>query len=123
MRSVGLLTVSLLLCACGGASDGSDSAVVASAGTPGVQQHTIVVDKPVGGTIASGPAALDCGSKCAASFDAQSEVMLIATAAPGYIFEGWTGPACTTSLTRCGVNMVADVRVGASFKAVGDSGY
>jgi hypothetical protein len=121
MQRVVWLTISLLLCACGGAPDSADEQ--GATGASGLPQHLVVVEKPLGGTVSSGPSRIDCGSVCSARFDAGSEVQLKAIAAPGYLFDSWTGSACSTAQTICALNVVGDLHVGAVFKTLAQAGY
>jgi hypothetical protein len=66
------------------------------------------------GTVTSDPAGIDCGSTCAASFDAGSHVTLTATAAAGSVFTGWSGGGCS-GVGPCVVTLGADITVTATF--------
>jgi alpha-tubulin suppressor-like RCC1 family protein len=69
------------------------------------------------GSVVSSPAGIDCGSTCSASFNADSQVTLTATAASGSSFTGWTG--CDgASGTTCTVTMSAARSVAATFDKV-----
>lgn len=66
-------------------------------------QHTLSVIKAGsgGGTVASSPSGIECGSTCSAAFEETEEVTLTATANSGSSFTGWSGVAaevngCTT---------------------------
>jgi hypothetical protein len=57
-----------------------------------------------GGLVSSGPAGLNCGSTCSASYTGGTAVTLSATPAAGSTFTGWGGAcggtgACTATLT------------------------
>ncbi|AMY10650.1 Fibronectin type III domain protein [Luteitalea pratensis] len=48
-----------------------------------------------GGTVASSPAGIDCGTTCAAALPRGTPVTLAASAAPGHRFVGWLGADCS----------------------------
>jgi hypothetical protein len=56
--------------------------------------YTVAVGKVGSGTVASSPAAIDCGSTCSASVASGTSLALSATAGTGATFIGWSG-ACT----------------------------
>jgi hypothetical protein len=67
------------------------------------------------GTVAGGP--INCGAACSANIDSGTAVTLIAAAASGSTFAGWSG-ACTGTGT-CAVTMTADRAVTATFTQTG----
>ena len=66
------------------------------------------------GTVASTPDGIDCGATCSADFTYNSSVTLIATAATGSTFTGWSGAGCSGTGT-CVVTMSAARSVTAAF--------
>lgn len=68
------------------------------------------------GTVTSDPAAISCGAGCAASFPRFSQVALLASAAPGSTFEGWTGD-CTGLSDACQFTLQGDSLVDAAFSS------
>jgi len=66
-----------------------------------------------GGSVVSGPAGIDCGTTCGASFDVGTTVTLTATADANAKFDGWSG-ACSGGVT-CVVTMSAAQSVTATF--------
>jgi len=66
------------------------------------------------GSVSSSPSGIDCGVSCSASFSGGTVVSLIATAAPGSYFAGWSG-ACSGS-DSCSVTMDAAKSITAIFK-------
>jgi Tol biopolymer transport system component len=65
------------------------------------------------GTITSNPAGIDCGATCSASFDHNTSVTLMATAATGSTFTGWSGACTGTGI--CSVIMDSARSVTANF--------
>ena len=70
-----------------------------------------------GGTVTSGPAGIDCGSRCSAVFAEGTHVTLSAAPAGHSRFEGWSG-ACATASTTCTVTLNANTSVTATFVAL-----
>jgi hypothetical protein len=66
------------------------------------------------GKISSSPAGLTCPSRCSAPFKAASNVRLRASAAPGFVFSGWTGSCRGKS--ACVVKLNGNRAVRATFK-------
>lgn len=66
------------------------------------------------GTVTSEPAGLSCPGICAAGFGEGSAVTLIASAAPGSVFTGWSGDCAGTAPT-CVVTMSGASSLGAEF--------
>ncbi len=85
----------------GGACTGTDACVVrmqaASTVTAAFAANQLTVSKPGtgGGTVTSGPAGIDCGATCAASFPAGTSVTLTAAPDPTSLFGGWNVAGCT----------------------------
>ncbi|MDT7688208.1 MAG: hypothetical protein QOJ70_3860 [Acidobacteriota bacterium] len=67
------------------------------------------------GSVASAPAAIDCGKTCTAKLAQGTRLTLTATPATGVKFTGWSGACSGTSLT-CSVVMSKDTQVQANFK-------
>jgi hypothetical protein len=80
-----------------------------------VVQHSLTVSEngSGSGTVTSSPAGLNCGSTCAARFDAGTVVTLTASPAAGSAFGGWSG-ACGSSAT-CMVTLNSDQSITATF--------
>jgi List-Bact-rpt repeat protein len=66
------------------------------------------------GTVSSAPSGISCAPSCSASYVARTQVMLTASPAPGFAFEGWSG-ACTGINLTCALNMIQDANVTATF--------
>jgi hypothetical protein len=66
------------------------------------------------GTVSSGPDGLNCGSTCSTFFDENTLVTLVATAAQGWVFAGWSG-ACEGAGLTCSVTLTQAHHVGAAF--------
>ncbi len=67
-----------------------------------------------GGVITSTPAGINCGTQCASSFAAGTQVTLTQAANPGFVFTGWGG-ACAGTTTTCVVRMTATKTVTATY--------
>jgi hypothetical protein len=95
----------------------SDTAITATFNA--LPKETLTVDKAGGGsgTVTSSPSGIDCGSSCSAAFDQGTEVTLIAMAAKGSKFAGWSGGGCSGT-GNCTVTMSSAVTVTATFKLV-----
>jgi hypothetical protein len=82
----------------------------------------LVISKSGSGSVSSVPAGIDCGSTCAATFNAGTSVTLSALASPGSTFAGWSGGGCQGT-SPCTVNVTKDgVQVEAPFTLTGDVG-
>jgi aryl-phospho-beta-D-glucosidase BglC (GH1 family) len=68
------------------------------------------------GTVTSSPTGINCGSTCSASYNSGTSVTLMASAATGSSFGGWSG-ACTGTATSCTVSMTAARSVTATFNS------
>jgi hypothetical protein len=66
------------------------------------------------GSVVSAPAGIDCGAVCSLTVEPGTQVTLMATAASGSEFAGWSG-ACTGSTATCTVAMTAAQAVTATF--------
>ena len=66
------------------------------------------------GTITSTPAGINCGSACSYGFSPNTNVSLVAEAAPGSTFTGWSGGGCSGTGT-CMVTMTTALSVNANF--------
>jgi DNA-binding beta-propeller fold protein YncE len=79
--------------------------------------HTLTVTKSGEGegVLRSEPAGIDCGSACAAEYDAGAEVTLTATPTSGSVFSAWTGCPAPSGPT-CTVALGTDQIVGAEFE-------
>ncbi len=78
---------------------------------------TVVKSGSGSGVIASSPVGIDCGESCSAGFKVKTSVILTAMAAPGSIFEGWSG-ACTGNASTCTVLMKKAKSVTARFALI-----
>ncbi len=90
--------------------------VTATFGTspPPPVQLTVSKSGAGSGTVTSAPAGINCGTTCAASFPAGSQVTLSAAAASGSSFGGWSGGGCSGTAT-CVVTLSAATTVTATF--------
>jgi hypothetical protein len=100
------------------------SASAASCVHPYCPSYTLTVKKTGdgAGTVTSSPAGIECGAKCAASYEEGTVVTLTAKAAGGSTFNGWSGGGCHHGGKTCTVTVTADTTVTATFKSKGKSG-
>jgi len=68
------------------------------------------------GTVTSSPAGLDCGSTCSLYFFSNQTATLSQSAAPGWVFTGWSGDCTGTGV--CSLPMTTARVVGATFAQV-----
>jgi hypothetical protein len=84
-----------------------------------VPLHALSIAKAGSGSGDVAGAGIDCGSTCAADYDEDTEVTLLATASTGSRFAGWSGAGCSGSgAGTCTVTMTAARSVTATFVAV-----
>ncbi len=69
------------------------------------------------GSVQSSPQGISCDAPCSGSFDDGSQVTLIATAAAGSAFAGWSAAGCSGT-GACTLTMSADQAVTATFNAL-----
>jgi subtilase family serine protease len=74
-----------------------------------------------GGTVASSPSGINCGSTCFAPYNSGTLVTLTATPNAGSYFSGWSGGGCSGAGT-CTVTMNAAQIVTATFATIGPPG-
>jgi uncharacterized repeat protein (TIGR02543 family) len=91
------------------------------------QANVLAVTISGNGSVSGGSGAINCGSGaniCSANFAAGATVSLVATAATGATFVGWTG-ACGGSATTCTVSMNQSKNVTATFSGgtTGSGGF
>ena len=67
------------------------------------------------GTISSTPLGIDCGITCSGDFDQGTRVSFNAAPAPGSVFVGWSGGACSGAVPACTVVITANQTVTATF--------
>lgn len=99
----------VIFAACGGGGSGG--------GAQAKHVLTVATAGTGSGSVTSGPAGIDCGSSCAASFDDGTSVTLTATAANGSVFSGWSG-ACAGNAAQVAVTVDAAKTCTASFAAM-----
>lgn len=85
-----------------------------------VQPDSVVVTRVGGGRISSADKVIDCGSKCAGSYNAGTVVTLSARADSGSTFSGWNGACAGTGTCTVAANGI--VNVGAVFTTTTSGG-
>ena len=78
--------------------------------------YALTVINSGGGTVASIPSGINCGSTCTYNFPSSTTVTLTAKAASGYAFSGWSG-ACIGTAT-CALTVDGPMTVTATFTLV-----
>lgn len=79
-------------------------------------QYTLSITKTGGGAIVSNPPGIDCGAVCSSLFKQDTSVILTATPAAGFSFNGWGG-ACSGQ-AGCVVTLNDNRTVSASFAEI-----
>jgi hypothetical protein len=69
------------------------------------------------GTVTSEPAGINCGTACAAEYNAGEEVVLTAVPDPGSAFAGWNGGGCNGT-SPCHLTIGGNTEVSAEFEAL-----
>lgn len=78
------------------------------------QTFPLTVNVTGTGGVGSSPEGIQCPTTCTAQFPSGTSVVLTATAAPGFAFQGWSGAGCTGTGT-CVVAMTQAQNVSATF--------
>jgi hypothetical protein len=101
----------------------SPASASAACTPPYCPSYTLTVKKAGtgSGSVTSSPAGIECGAKCAASYEEGVAVTLTAKAAAGSVFTGWSGGGCHGTKS-CVLTVVADTTVTATFRSKGHSG-
>ena len=73
-----------------GASSYTSEACATTQAPPAIT-YSVTLAAPLGGTVTSSPAGINCGSACVTNFTSGVTVTLQAVAASGYSFSGWSG--------------------------------
>ena len=94
----------------------ADATVAATFTQVPPQQFMLVVVVVGSGHVATAPVAIDCPPVCGNSFDAGTQVSLVATPDPGWQLSAWSG-ACSGS-GSCSIAMDADKAVAATFTQI-----
>jgi hypothetical protein len=83
-----------------------------------ISEYTLAVSKSGLGRIESGPAGINCGSTCSASFNQGQAVVLSAFPASGMIVDKWEGACASTTGSLCTVNMTSNKSASVTFKPI-----
>ena len=104
-----------------GEGEASQSSLGYVYGQPKGPAKTLTVSKGGGGagSVTSDPIGIECGSLCSQEFEEGETLTLIATAAEGSTFSGWSGECASVSGNECEVTMSAVRSVEASFEEEG----
>lgn len=81
------------------------------------QPVTVAVTPDGGGRVTSAGPGIACPPACSIPFDGDTTVRLVATAADGYVFRGWSG-SCSGPATQCAVVADSALDVTATFEAL-----
>lgn len=119
-RWAAVLALAASAAACSWDDENSDGGSTPPPGTP--VEFRLGVSVSAGGSVASQPAGIDCGSTCTARYTSGTVVVLTARAAAGQVFSGWGG-ACTGTASTCSVTMDQARDVTAAFAAAPPSSY
>ncbi len=79
-----------------------------------LQKVPLTVVKSGKGAVSSKPAGISCGSTCKHTYVNGTVVTLTATAAPGFVFTGWSG-GCTGTSKTCQLSMTSPRTATATF--------
>lgn len=82
---------------------------------PSPTRHILQVSRSKGGRVADRSSAIACGTKCSANLTENTQVVLTASARPGFHFVRWRG-ACSHRTRRCTVTMSSAQSVTAFFR-------
>jgi uncharacterized repeat protein (TIGR02543 family) len=95
----------------------------ADCGTVPISPYTLTVVKAGtgSGTVSSSPAGIDCGSDCSQTYTGSTLVTLTATAAYGYLFNGWSG-GCS-GIGSCTLLINTSTNVTATFDTTTSTNY
>jgi hypothetical protein len=83
-----------------------------------IPEYTLTVSKSGSGRIESGPAGINCGSSCSASFNQGQAVVLSAFPASGMTVDKWQGACAGASGSLCTVNMTSNKSASVTFKPI-----
>lgn len=78
---------------------------------PGVSLNMTILGQ---GSV-TGSLAYSCDDQCTDTYDIGTDLFLVANAAPGYDFVGWSGDACTDAAQSCQLSVDSDLNIQAVF--------
>lgn len=86
----------------------------------GVGDYLLTVTPPSGGTIRTVDDSIHCPGRCELAGAAGSQIELLATPAPGAVFEGWSEGCVGQAQPTCTVLLAAPIAVAARFSSCSD---
>lgn len=87
-----------------------------------VQPDSVVVSLVGGGRVSSSDKVIDCGNKCAGSYNAGTVVTLSAKANSGSVFSGWNGACVGTGTCTVAANGIQNVGATFTVQSTGGGG-
>ena len=76
--------------------------------------YPLTVFRPAHGSITSAPGSINCGEKGRLCSGVFSDVVLTATAQPGFVFKAWIG--CPSQGDQCATTLTSETRISAQFE-------
>lgn len=104
-----LLAVVFSVAGCGGGGGGGDS---------GATRYDVTVAVSGEGSVTGASGSINCGTTCATTVEAASEITLTAAPTANSVFQGWGG-ACSGTASTCTVAVNAATSVTATFAPLG----
>lgn len=95
----------------------SDQSVTANY-TSAATTYTLTVTNAANGTVTSTPSGIACGTDCTETYAEGTSIILTATPADGYGFDGWTGDVCGGATGQCVFTISADTNLSALFTPI-----
>lgn len=87
----------------------------------GLNEYTLTVVPPTGGTITSADGGIHCPGQCKLARSPGAQVQLIATPESGAVFDAWTEGCAGLTETTCNVTFAVSMTVAARFISCSDN--